>query len=61
MPHDRPPSFLVAAGGRAMNTGTNQGAPLTDFDGVNRPQMGIVDMGAFEVIGYLINLPLVVR
>ena len=44
-----------------MNTGTNQGAPLTDFDGVNRPQMGIVDMGAFEVIGYLINLPLVVR
>ncbi len=46
--------FHLQAGSPAIDRGVNQGAPPTDFDGVNRPIDGdadgvaVVDMGAFE-------------
>jgi len=64
------PKFVSAAandyhirfGSPAMNTGTSVGAPAYDKDGVRRPQMGRVDMGAYEVVApYSVYLPTVLK
>jgi parallel beta-helix repeat protein len=64
------PRFVDAANGDyhirpdspAMNTGTNTGAPPRDRDGVIRPQMGRVDMGAYEVLpAHTVYLPLILK
>jgi hypothetical protein len=45
-----------------MNTGTNSNAPTYDKDGVKRPQMGRVDMGAYEiVVPYSVYLPVILK
>jgi predicted outer membrane repeat protein len=43
-------NFHLSPGSLAINAGTNVGAPATDKDGTLRPQGGVVDMGAYEVI-----------
>ena len=53
--------YHIQFGSPAMNAGTNQGAPPFDKDGTPRPQLGIVDMGAYEIIGFQIFLPLLLR
>ncbi|MGD8397356.1 MAG: choice-of-anchor Q domain-containing protein, partial [Anaerolineae bacterium] len=53
--------YHLAWGSTAINAGTNAGAPAYDKDGVPRPQMGQVDMGAYEQIGFGAFLPTVLR
>jgi hypothetical protein len=55
-------NYHLAFGSPAMNAGTNTNAPIFDKDGVIRPQMGKVDMGAYEVVApYTIYLPLTLK
>jgi len=62
------PQFVDRAGGDyhlkgnspAVDAGTTEGAPATDFEGDPRP-VGAVDMGADEFTGAIIFLPLVSR
>jgi len=42
--------YHLRLGSPAMNAGTNTNAPGYDKDSVKRPQMGRVDMGAYEVV-----------
>ena len=54
--------YRIYFGSPAMNTGTNVGAPAHDKDGVTRPQMGRVDIGAYEVVApYSVYLPTVLK
>jgi hypothetical protein len=53
--------YHLAWGSPAINAGTNAGAPAYDKDGVPRPQMSRVDMGAYERVGFGIFLPMVLR
>jgi parallel beta-helix repeat protein len=53
--------YHLAWGSPAMNAGTNAGAPAYDKDGVPRPQLSRVDMGAYEQVGFEIFLPMVLR
>jgi serralysin len=54
--------YHIRFGSPAMNTGTSVGAPAYDKDGVTRPQMGRVDMGAYEVVApYSVYLPAVLK
>jgi parallel beta helix pectate lyase-like protein/uncharacterized protein DUF1565 len=41
-------SYRLTAGSAAIDAGTSNGAPHTDFDRVHRPQGPRVDIGAFE-------------
>jgi YD repeat-containing protein len=47
------PTFTCAllAGSPAINAGTAAGAPATDQRGISRPQMVLLDIGAFEFTG----------
>lgn len=40
--------YRLAQGSPAIDSGTVQGAPETDFDGIARPQQSAVDIGPFE-------------
>ena len=54
--------YHVHFGSPAMNAGTNLAAPAYDRDGVKRPQMGRVDMGAYEVVApHSVYLPTVLK
>lgn len=53
--------YHLAWGSPAMNTGTTADAPDHDKDGISRPQMRSVDMGAYEQAGSSVFLPIVVR
>jgi hypothetical protein len=54
--------YHLVFGSPAMNAGTNTNAPKFDKDGVKRPQMGKVDMGAYEVVApYSLYLPLTLK
>jgi predicted outer membrane repeat protein len=49
-------------GSPAIDTGTNTDCPLTDLDGVPRPNQANCDMGAYEyMVGNRAFLPLIVR
>jgi hypothetical protein len=55
-------NYHLRFGSPAMNTGTSTNAPSYDKDGVKRPQMGRVDMGAYEVVApYSVYLPVVLK
>jgi len=41
-------NYHLASGSSAIDTGTDRGNVMTDFDGVSRPQGGKYDIGAFE-------------
>ena len=45
----------------AIDNGTIAGAPLTDIEGIIRPQGTSVDMGAYEYILQIIYLPVIVK
>lgn len=51
----------LSNGSPAVDAGTNAGAPVNDKDGVSRPKAGTVDIGAYELPGRQIYLPVVVR
>jgi hypothetical protein len=53
--------YHLQSGSPAVNAGTNAGAPPTDKDGTPRPQAGRVDIGAYEIAGWRIYAPIVVR
>jgi hypothetical protein len=54
--------YHLAWGSPAVNAGTNAGAPTYDKDGVPRPQMGRVDMGAYELLTpHIVYLPITLR
>jgi hypothetical protein len=53
--------YHLAQGSPAINAGTPAGAPPDDRDGVPRPQMGGVDMGAYERVSSSVFLPAVMR
>jgi CSLREA domain-containing protein len=44
-------------GSPAINAGTSTGAPATDQRGISRPQLGVVDIGAFESQGFTFSTP----
>jgi len=48
-------TMAVLLGSSAINQGSNGLAPATDQRGVARPQNGIVDLGAFEAIFYVLT------
>jgi hypothetical protein len=55
-------NYHIRFGSPAMNAGTNTDAPMYDKDGVRRPQMGRVDMGAYEVVApHSVYLPTVLK
>jgi hypothetical protein len=66
---DADPGFVDPAGGDyhlqvgspCIDSGTADGAPDHDLDGVPRPQNMAYDMGAYEWVGFRIFLPLVMR
>jgi hypothetical protein len=45
-------TLALLPGSPAIKAGTNAGAPATDQRGVSRPQLGTVDIGAFESQGF---------
>jgi hypothetical protein len=53
--------YHICFGSPAMNAGTNADAPAYDKDGVPRPQMSRADMGAYELRGYQVFLPLMLK
>ncbi len=55
-------NYHIRFGSPVMNTGTSLNAPIDDRDGVIRPQMGRVDMGAYEVVApHSVYLPIVLK
>ena len=42
-------NFRLRPGSPAVDSGSLEGAPAEDIEGVQRPQGGIVDMGAYEI------------
>lgn len=53
--------YHLVWGSPAINTGTNVGAPAYDKDGISRPQMSGVDMGAYERVGFDAFLPAMLK
>jgi fibronectin-binding autotransporter adhesin len=54
--------YHIRFGSPTMNRGTNIGAPLYDKDGVVRPQMARMDMGAYEVVApHSVYLPTILK
>nr|MCU0756673.1 hypothetical protein [Xanthomonadales bacterium] len=49
------PTFALLPGSPAINAGNNSGAPSTDQRGIARPQLDIVDIGAFESRGFTLT------
>ena len=45
-------THALLPGSPAINAGSNTGAPTTDQRGIDRPQLTIVDIGAFESRGF---------
>jgi uncharacterized repeat protein (TIGR01451 family) len=50
------PTHALLPGSAAINAGNNTGAPVTDQRGIARPQLGTVDIGAFESRGFTLAL-----
>ncbi|MGI8856293.1 MAG: beta strand repeat-containing protein [Thermomicrobiales bacterium] len=50
-------TFPLLPGSPAINAGTSTGAPATDQRGINLPQFGVVDIGAFESQGFIFSNP----
>jgi CSLREA domain-containing protein len=49
-------TIALLPGSPAINAGTASGAPATDQRGIARPQLGTVDIGAFESRGFTLAL-----
>jgi uncharacterized repeat protein (TIGR01451 family)/CSLREA domain-containing protein len=49
-------TFALLPGSPAINAGTATGAPATDARGIARPQLGTVDIGAYESRGFTLAL-----